>query len=678
VSLTSPTAGTTFNAPATVTVTANAADADGTISKVDFYDGATLVGTATASPFTVTLNGVAAGSHSYTAVATDNRNATATSAAVAINVNAPPTVSITAPAANASFNAPASIAVTAAAADSDGTITKVDFYAGATLIGTATASPYTIQWTNVAAGSYALTAVATDNSNATTTSSAVAITVNAAPTVSITAPVANAIFTAPANITVTATAADTDGAIQKVDFYQGATLVGTATSSPYSANVSGLAAGSYSFTAVATDSNNATTTSAAISVRVNAVPTVSLTSPASGTVFGAPASINLEASASDTDGTIAKVEFFQGATLVGTVTSAPYTATVSGLAAGSYSFTAVATDNDGATATSEAASVTVNAAPSVSITSPANNASFNAPASITITANATDSDGTISQVELYANATLIATITTAPYTFNWTSVAAGTYALTARATDNNNAVTVSTAVNITVQVAKSLYFIHPDNLNTPRLIADATGTAVWSRPPQEPFGVSPPNENPSGLGVFEFPLRESNYYDDKETGLHYSYLRDCLDPATGRFCQADPAGTVFFRDIGFRSLGGLGLAQPKLADVLYSETPRYNHPYSYVGNNPISFTDPLGLERGTMEQRGYPSGPADPNAKYRICMSEELPKCPYGTVATCATICAVTAPTGPGALGCAIGCSCTVGYSCYELTNMYCKGKAGL
>ena len=63
--------------------------------------------------------------------------------------NLAPTVAITTPANNASFTAPATIAITASAADSDGTVTKVDFYQGATLLGTDTAAPYSFAWNNV-------------------------------------------------------------------------------------------------------------------------------------------------------------------------------------------------------------------------------------------------------------------------------------------------------------------------------------------------------------------------------------------------------------------------------------------------------------------------------------------------------------------------------------------------
>lgn len=91
--------------------------------------------------------------------------------------NAAPTVSITSPVNGASFTAPATITINATAADSDGTITKVEFFQGSTKIGEDLSSPYSITWTNVATGSYSLTAKATDDSSAVTTSAPVNITV---------------------------------------------------------------------------------------------------------------------------------------------------------------------------------------------------------------------------------------------------------------------------------------------------------------------------------------------------------------------------------------------------------------------------------------------------------------------------------------------------------------------
>jgi len=94
--------------------------------------------------------------------------------------NIPPTVSITSPSNGATFTAGANITINATASDSDGTVTKVDFYQGTTFLGTDTSSPYSYTWNNVPAGSYSLTAKATDDDSAVTTSAPVNITVNPA------------------------------------------------------------------------------------------------------------------------------------------------------------------------------------------------------------------------------------------------------------------------------------------------------------------------------------------------------------------------------------------------------------------------------------------------------------------------------------------------------------------
>ena len=91
--------------------------------------------------------------------------------------NVPPSVAISSPTSGASFIAPADIAINANASDPDGSVDRVDFYAGTTWLGADTTSPYSFQWSSVAVGVYSLTAVATDDGNATRTSAAVPVTV---------------------------------------------------------------------------------------------------------------------------------------------------------------------------------------------------------------------------------------------------------------------------------------------------------------------------------------------------------------------------------------------------------------------------------------------------------------------------------------------------------------------
>lgn len=97
-----------------------------------------------------------------------------------ITVNTPPTAAITVPANNANFAAGANIAITAIASDPDGSIAKVEFFRGATKISEDLTSPYQATFASAPAGSYALTAKATDNDGGTFTSAAVNITVGAA------------------------------------------------------------------------------------------------------------------------------------------------------------------------------------------------------------------------------------------------------------------------------------------------------------------------------------------------------------------------------------------------------------------------------------------------------------------------------------------------------------------
>lgn len=92
---------------------------------------------------------------------------------------------------------------------------------------------------------------------------------------------------------------------------------------------------------------NDSTSSLRVRTVSNQLPTVSFTSPAAGSVFTAPAAITLSATASDADGSISKVEFFNGTTKLGEDLTAPYSFTWSGVAAGSYTLVARATDDRG-------------------------------------------------------------------------------------------------------------------------------------------------------------------------------------------------------------------------------------------------------------------------------------------------------------------------------------------
>ncbi len=265
VSLTAPANNANFVFPTSVAITATAAaTATGaTLTKVEFYNGATLLATSVTAPYAYTWSGVPIGNYSLTAKATDSKGATTTSAVATVHVkaNVAPSVSITAPANNATYTAPATINLAATASDTDGTITKVEFYQGATKLATVTTAPYTYTWSNVAGATYALTAKATDDKGAVTTSATVTVKVNKAPTVGITAPANNAVIVLPATVTINANASDADGTVSKVDFYRDGVLLGTDTTSPYSYVWVNPPVGTYVLTAKASDNLGVVTTS---------------------------------------------------------------------------------------------------------------------------------------------------------------------------------------------------------------------------------------------------------------------------------------------------------------------------------------------------------------------------------------------------------------------------------
>jgi YVTN family beta-propeller protein len=92
----------------------------------------------------------------------------------------------------------------------------------------------------------------------------------------------------------------------------------------------------------------------------------------------------------------------------------------------------------------------VNPPPTVNLTSPTNGASFNSGSTISLAADASDANGTVTQVEFYDGATLLNIDTSSPYSFDWAGGGIGSHSLTAKAYDNLGASTTSAAVNITV------------------------------------------------------------------------------------------------------------------------------------------------------------------------------------------------------------------------------------
>jgi hypothetical protein len=406
--------------------------------------------------------------------------------------NAAPVVRIISPEEGAVFLPGDPIQIVADVDHFTNRVVGVEFWAGTNSLGMVTNSlwhsdVFLLTVTNLAAGDYTLAAVATDSAGNSATSAGVDISVvtNLPPKVRLVAPRDGAVILGPTNIALAAAAYDPDGTVASVEFFAGTNSLGLVSNpppvivtnhfgvfpvkQPFTLTWSNAPAGAYILTAVATDNEGATATSAPVNITVvtDLPPVVHLVLPENGSRYLAPADISLSAaaSASDPDGTVASVQFFAGATSLGVVTApvvvtnlwhvtSLYSLTWSNAPAGAYALTAVATDNAGMTATSAPVNITVlpPPQPKVAIATPENGETFhNAPVNIDLCALERYFTNPVVQIQFFAGSSAVGVTTNSPYgCVIWTNVLAGAYTLTAVATDSQSVNATSAPVSITV------------------------------------------------------------------------------------------------------------------------------------------------------------------------------------------------------------------------------------
>ncbi|WP_426491038.1 Ig-like domain-containing protein [Hymenobacter sp. 102] len=426
-------------------LTATAADADGSVAKVEFFSGATKLGEDTSAPFQLSWTPTAAGSVSLTAKATDNAGASTTSAAVAVTVNpaASPTPSPT-------FGGPA----------------NATFYRAINIGGSAVTLDGHNWEASAGAANVQLSGMVFSNSSTTLQPSADAAR-------------AGMLTTAIGGTNVGATVGNVPSGTYSVYAYiwednnpetTNIVLEGQTVQSNYNTGSAGTWKRLGPFTANVTDGNIVLATSGghpnlsgieiwkANTATQNQAPTVSLAAASSSVPVNT--ALALTATAADADGSVAKVEFFSGATKLGEDTSAPFQLSWTPTAAGSVSLTAKATDNAGASTTSSPVAVTVN---------PVAAATFYR--AINLNGSATTLDGNAWQGSTAANYTTNGTpfanqgvslnpATTTAYSqmirssvyarnlsFSMTSVPNGTYDVYAYVWEDNAAQTVTLALN---------------------------------------------------------------------------------------------------------------------------------------------------------------------------------------------------------------------------------------
>lgn len=220
----------------------------------------------------------------------------------------------------------------------------------------------------------------------------------------------------------------------------------------------------------------------------NFIPKVTMTSPPNGALYTAPIDLTLMCDASDKDGSVVKVVYYNGMTAMATSTVAPFNAVFPNAPPTNYTIAALATDDRGATNLSPAVTVLVNpqpppplnVPPSIAITSPNNGSTVTNPTVVSFSATASDSDGFIDSVTFIDNGSIIASLTVAPYIVNF-SPGVGTHELVAKAIDNSFAETSRTNILEVVEspnVPPTISLTSPANgqtyLTTDTIVVDAS------------------------------------------------------------------------------------------------------------------------------------------------------------------------------------------------------------
>jgi hypothetical protein len=298
------------------------------------------------------------------------------------------------------------------------------------------------------------------------------------PTATATKP---AITTQPASRTVTAGASVTLSVVASgtaplsYQWAKGGANIAGATSATLSLSaVTSANAGSYTVT-VSNSAGSVTSAAAVLTVNPATPPppvtlAVSLTGPANGATYTAPADVALDATVS---ATVSAVAFFDGTNLIGSVTTAPYSMIASNLAVGDHVITAAATGAS-ASATSAPVTITVVAAPVpgsqppvVSMVLPRDGAKYTGSQNVLLMATATASGSAVTKVEFFSGATSLGVGTlltqgedgedspvvprgTALYGLMWSRVPGGQHVLTVKATDALGATSTSAPIHISV------------------------------------------------------------------------------------------------------------------------------------------------------------------------------------------------------------------------------------
>jgi hypothetical protein len=285
-------------------------------------------------------------------------------------------------------------------------------------------------------------------------------------------------YAAPATLALSAAVATNGQQINGVRFLDGSAMLAEVTVPPYRWTWKNVPAGQYTLTAELAYNGNSTVTSAVAGVTITnapvafVAPTISLTAPANGWAYSAPATILLSAAVAANGNTVNKVQFYCDSALLGEVASAPYGLTLSNLTAGTYQLRSRLLYNGAQWLDSAPAAILVtNSWPAIAFFPVVSGYDYMAPETLALVANVTTNGRQIHGVRFFNRSTMLAQANIPPYRWTWKNVPAGEYQL--RAELGFDATNVLVSATSTVAITNPLPVI--------RMVSPASGTSYTAK-----------------------------------------------------------------------------------------------------------------------------------------------------------------------------------------------------
>lgn len=446
IQIISPMNNAVYESNSSIPVRLEANSENGRITKVELFRNGNFLVSINDPSIIFNLNISQEGRSNLIAKVTDERGAVAFSPEVRIDIiptNIPPEVKIISPGNGEEFLEGTDINLEAEALDSDGSISKVEFYSNGILIGSSKTAPFVFTLVKPSAGTYTITAKAFDNKGEIGNSQSINIVVRSILKISeveLLTPVPQQVYEADETILFSVIFIDGDENVKKVEYYSGSQLVGVSDSKPHSFQWENVLPGDYEVKAVAVGGYpEIRKESTSVKIQVKNIP-FEIVTPSRNARLTAGTDLQIRVQIPISIKKIRSVEYFRGNQLIGSSTGNPYSFLWKSIPVGEHNLVARLIYEDNSTILSNVVKIFSdnNVIPRVNLSYEViNPENFEEYAKVRFEVDIKDLSSDVSEVEYFVDGNLIGFNTVDPFGFTWMDVKPGRYSAKVRLLTKN-------------------------------------------------------------------------------------------------------------------------------------------------------------------------------------------------------------------------------------------------